>query len=239
MLFGRSMSATLFKVFLLGVGGGAVALLATSRKRVGTLTVLGANDTLTTTVPPAATDEFDTSYDALPSDAVLDQTIGQDIDPEVGAFRIGSFDVDAREVAGAADGMIEDNEEMQDIGLDEIQVGLGDPPLMTTITEMPEGLTGTGELYGAVMPQAVDRDLSAEEDQAYQHAEDGENWIEALSTSATEFGAEPEHVLDMSDEGLQDEAEDEELDEDDDRPRHALNADEPVADKGSAGTSGL
>jgi hypothetical protein len=82
-----------------------------------------------------------------------------------------------------------------------------------------------GELYGAHTPAAADRD-HPDDDQAFN---DGQNWLEALATSAVESGPEPERDLaDIVD------------DEDVLAPPHASAArDTPVADHGSGGRRGL
>lgn len=82
-----------------------------------------------------------------------------------------------------------------------------------------------GDLYGAHTPVAVDRELPDDD-----HANnEGQNWIEALETSAIENGAEPERELDA----IVD-------DEDVLRPPHASHTrDTPVADLGSGGRRGL
>jgi len=82
-----------------------------------------------------------------------------------------------------------------------------------------------GELHGVHTPPAVDRD-HLDDDQAF---DTGQNWIEALETSAIENGAEPERTLD-------DIIDDTEVL----RPPHAPDTrDTPVADRGSAGRRGL
>jgi hypothetical protein len=83
----------------------------------------------------------------------------------------------------------------------------------------------SGDLYGVHTPVAVDR-AHPDDDQAYV---EGQNWFEALETSAIENGAEPEQELsDIVD------------DEDLLRPPHpSLARDTPVADFGSGGRRGL
>jgi len=82
-----------------------------------------------------------------------------------------------------------------------------------------------GDLYGAHTPPADDRALP-DDDRA---AAEGQNWIEALETSAIENGAEPERELDA----IVD-------DEDVLRPPHPADMrDTPVADHGSGGRRGL
>ncbi|HSR98572.1 MAG TPA: hypothetical protein VLM79_16060 [Kofleriaceae bacterium] len=82
-----------------------------------------------------------------------------------------------------------------------------------------------GDLYGAHTPAAVDR-VHPDDDRAFK---EGQNWIEALETSAIENGAEPERPLD-------DIIDDEEVLQ----PPHASDKrDRPVADLGSGGRRGL
>jgi hypothetical protein len=82
-----------------------------------------------------------------------------------------------------------------------------------------------GDLYGAHTPAAVDRD-HPDDDRA---TADGQNWVEALETSAIENGAEPERELDSIID-----------DEDVLRPPHPSSTrDIPIADYGSGGRNGL
>jgi hypothetical protein len=86
-----------------------------------------------------------------------------------------------------------------------------------------------GDLYGAHTPAAIDRSHPDDGRAATQ----GQNWIEALETSAIENGAGPDPELD----GLVDD-----LVDDDEvfRPPHASSTrDTPVADYGSGGQRGL
>jgi hypothetical protein len=82
-----------------------------------------------------------------------------------------------------------------------------------------------GDLYGGHTPAAVDRS-HPDDDRAF---DEGQNWIEALETSAIENGAEPEIELD-------------EIIDDEDvlSPPHASDTrDTPVADHGAGGSRGL
>ncbi|HEY0484111.1 MAG TPA: hypothetical protein VGD37_41615 [Kofleriaceae bacterium] len=89
----------------------------------------------------------------------------------------------------------------------------------------PSPLRDAGDLYGAHTPAAVDR-VHPDGDRSF---DTGQNWIEALETSAVENGAEPERELD----DIVD-------DEDVLRPPHASHTrDTPIADLGSAGRRGL
>jgi hypothetical protein len=90
---------------------------------------------------------------------------------------------------------------------------------------MVEVVRDAGELYGVHTPAAADRDHS---DDDHAMAE-GQNWVEALETSAIENGAEPGRELD----DIVD-------DEDVLRPPHPSDRrDIPVADHGSGGRRGL
>ncbi len=81
-----------------------------------------------------------------------------------------------------------------------------------------------GDLYGAHTPAAVDR-RHPDDDHAFAN---GQNWLEALETSAIENGAEPGREIEIID------------DEDVLRPPHASDRrDIPVADHGSGGRRGL
>lgn len=82
-----------------------------------------------------------------------------------------------------------------------------------------------GDLYGGHTPIAVDR-THPDDDQAFV---DGQNWVEALETSAVENGAEPERELD-------DIVDDEELLR---TPHPSNRRDTPVADYGAGGRRGL
>ncbi|HVV84172.1 MAG TPA: hypothetical protein VHE35_13965 [Kofleriaceae bacterium] len=87
----------------------------------------------------------------------------------------------------------------------------------------------TGELYGVRTPHAGDPDLAAAEDRdAFEGAERGENWTEALTEHAAESGPAPEEEVVIVD------------DSDPERGHHATESgDRPVADKGSGGPGGL
>jgi hypothetical protein len=83
----------------------------------------------------------------------------------------------------------------------------------------------SGDLYGVHTPAAVDR-THPDNDQSFN---DGQNWIEALETSAVENGAEPERELS-------------EIVDDEDvfrAPHASLARDVPIADLGSGGRRGL
>ncbi|MBA3821366.1 MAG: hypothetical protein H0X17_20955 [Deltaproteobacteria bacterium] len=112
---------------------------------------------------------------------------------------------------------------MLETELDEGSLGL-DMPFEADLDAIDAALVGTstGELYGVHTVAAVDTDLP-DDQQAFAR---GENWVEALATSAIENGAEPERELDI-------------YDELDDVPHLTDQRDIPVADRGSAGPGGL
>lgn len=82
-----------------------------------------------------------------------------------------------------------------------------------------------GDLYGAHTPPAQDRD-HPDDDRAF---DDGQSWLEALETSSTELGPEPERELD-------DVVDDEDVWS---PPHRSDTRDRPVADHGSGGRPGL
>jgi len=95
---------------------------------------------------------------------------------------------------------------------------------MISVDDLAAARAG-GDLYGAHTPAAVDR-AHPDSDQAFV---EGQNWVEALETSAIEGGAEPEQELS-------------EIFDDADlfRAPHArAGRDTPVADHGSGGRRGL
>lgn len=87
----------------------------------------------------------------------------------------------------------------------------------------------SGDLYGVHSPHAQDHDLDKARDQeSFNDANEGENWLETLGKKATESGAEPEEELAVLD------------DSDPEGGHHSTESgDRPVADKGSGGPSGL
>lgn len=100
---------------------------------------------------------------------------------------------------------------------DEITVELLDVDVVPQVRD-------AGDLYGVHTPVAVERSIP-DNDKAF---DDGQNWFEALETSAIENGAEREIELEIVD------------DEDVLRPPHRSDTrDTPVADHGSAGRRGL
>jgi hypothetical protein len=103
---------------------------------------------------------------------------------------------------------------------------LAKQPVAVATAPVSEGLSDfdppnqhdVGDLYGVsvndvVDPRLVDNDVAMN---------DGQNWLEALETSAVEDGPRPEQALDMRDDDSGD-----------------LRDDVPVADRGSGGPAGL
>lgn len=91
--------------------------------------------------------------------------------------------------------------------------------------DRPVRVRDAGDLYGAHTPPATDR-KHPDDDRAFV---DGQNWVEALETSAVEYGPDPERELD-----------DIVVDDDVLRPPHRSDGrDRPVADHGSGGRRGL
>jgi hypothetical protein len=105
------------------------------------------------------------------------------------------------------------------------------PRIAATRATPPEGVEvkDTGELYGVRTPHAGDPDLTAPEHlDAFEGAERGENWMEALSEHAAESGPRPEEEVVIVD------------DSDSERGHSPTESgDRPVADKGSGGPGGL
>jgi hypothetical protein len=160
---------------------------------------------------------------------------------EVMDFAVAPLDVDALSV--------EDTEAAQDLAAlaDEIEDDIdrgaidvrGDTPLDERFDDDRAGASedvydreselvrpgDAGDLYGVHTPVAADR-VHPDDDRAFV---DGQNWLEALETSAIENGAEPERSLD-------DIVDDEDLLR---TPHHTSRRDIPVADLGSGGRRGL
>jgi hypothetical protein len=154
------------------------------------------------------------SFAADPGDPVqsLDETVELGGDP---------LAVDAMSLA--------DIESAQDLAALEIEVdriaGQDDVQVeMVSLDDLEIARDG-GDLYGVHTPAAVDR-VHPDDDVAFVH---GQNWVEALETSAIENGAEPEQELSEI-------ADDEDLFR---VPHASLSRDTPIADFGSGGRRGL
>lgn len=132
---------------------------------------------------------------------------------------IADLDVDAIDAADAEAArdlaMLESDREQAALELD--------TPSQTTLDAVDGAAEGDlGDLYGVHTPPAVDRTLP--DDRAAM--DQGQTWLEAMQESAVEYGAEPEHEIDLVDEQ--------------DKPPHPSDLrDRPVADRGSGGPGGV
>ena len=138
---------------------------------------------------------------------------------EVTHMHVADYDVDAIDAADA--------EAAQDLALlesdlDESALEL-DTPSETTIDAQNDAALETGELYGVHTASAA---AHAQLDDGDDSFDDGQNWLEALETSAVEYGAEPEHEIDV-------------IDDMDTAPHPSDTRDTPVADRGSGGPGGV
>ncbi|MBA3503610.1 MAG: hypothetical protein M4D80_39950 [Myxococcota bacterium] len=136
---------------------------------------------------------------------------------DMASIQVDDLDLDAVDIADA--------EAAQDMAMLESELDESmdlDTSTMPTIDAATVSMDETGELYGVHTPRSVDNvlpdDLIA--------MDEGQNWIEALETSAAEYGAEPERELDI-------------LDEQDLAPHPSDTRDTPVADRGSGGPAGV
>ncbi len=189
------------------LGGSAAALLNRSRSN---RSVTAQDSTAPKSTEP---DLMPASMDIDPGDPVQ----GFDEASELG---VDPLDVDAMSSADA--------EAAQDLALletelDERAMEL-DTPAETQYEAIEESLAtkDDGDLYGVHTPAAFDRDLP-DGDTSFN---EGENWVEALSASATEFGPGAEQDVDVTDDG-------------DEPPHRTDTRDIPVADRGSAGIRGM
>jgi hypothetical protein len=172
-----------------------------------------------------ARDRRDISGD--PADLPIQMTLALDprdvvqtID-EVAEMQVMPLDVDAQ---SRADALAAQDLASLESEIDEIEI---DDDLAIAMAEVdrPVHLRDAGDLYGAHTPRATDLD-HPDDDRAF---DEGQNWVEALETSAVEYGPEPEHELD-------------EIVDDLDvlRPPHPTDSrDRPIADHGSGGRRGL
>lgn len=140
---------------------------------------------------------------------------------DVSAQSVDALDVDALSA--------DDVEAAQDLA--SLEVGLdriaGDDDVAVELVDVNDVavIHDSGDLYGVHTPVAVDR-AHPDDDQAFV---EGQNWFEALETSAIENGAEPEQEL-------ADIVDDEDLLR---APHPSLGRDIPVADFGAGGRRGL
>jgi hypothetical protein len=132
---------------------------------------------------------------------------------EASELQVVDFDVDAVDRADA--------EAAQDLASLENEATELDTPSETTLDAIDESLHDVGELYGVHTPRAEDRNL-LDDDEAFDCC--GENWLEALDASSTEYGAVPEEELDV---------------DDSEGPPEGPHRDTPVADRGSGGPAGV
>jgi hypothetical protein len=140
---------------------------------------------------------------------------------EASDLQVAPLEVDAQSIYDA--------EAAQDLAGLELEVdriaSADDAAIEMVEVELAQPTRDGGDLYGAHTPSAVDR-VHPDDDSAQS---EGQNWVEALETSAIEYGAEPERALD-------------EIIDDEDvlRPPHPSDLrDTPVADHGSGGRRGL
>ncbi len=110
-------------------------------------------------------------------------------------------------------------------GTGEFERATLDSPADTTLDASGQSSSEVGDLYGVHTPRALDR-AHPDDDAAM---DEGQNWIEALETSAAENGPLPEEPLDSI------------VDDDDvyGAPHPSDSDDTPVADRGSGGPAGI
>ncbi|MBA3397850.1 MAG: hypothetical protein H0T89_34820 [Deltaproteobacteria bacterium] len=179
---------------------GGAALLAQHRRRQATRAIA-----------PDEADRMTDNFAADPNDPV------QGFD-EAAELRVDPLAVDVMSTADA--------EAAQDLAaletdLDRRGLAFDSYPVPDDIDAATVG-TDTGDLYGVHAVATVDTNLP--DDRTAMN--EGQNWIEALETSAAENGADPETELEIDDEY--------------DNPPHPTDTrDIPVADRGSAGPGGL
>jgi hypothetical protein len=167
--------------------------------------------------------------DVIPDDFAIDPLDSVQTFEKISDLEVATLDVDAlstEDIAAAEDlASLEVESESIDSSMasDDQPILVGN---MDDVIELdPSMRRDAGDLYGAHTPPAVDRE-HPDDDRAFQ---EGQNWIEALETSAVENGPEPERELDA----IVD-------DEDVLGPPHATaRRDRPVADNGSGGRRGL
>jgi len=187
------------KLMLLGVGGGIAAYL------------FGRTRSQEAAPPPTSVDDLlaPDPADPVQSMDALDQVDLADLDVDTLSMAEGSG-----ELAGAT----------VESSLEEAAMEL-DTPEDTTMEAVEQGARDVGDLYGVHTPRAADR-AHPDDDQAMN---DGQNWIEALETSAAENGPLPEEPLESI------------VDDEDvySAPHPSDSEDTPVADRGSGGPAGI
>jgi hypothetical protein len=127
------------------------------------------------------------------------------------AFHVDPLDLDVE--------LIEDAQ----IIIDDSDLDLDDPEGEEIETQRTRDV---GDLYGMHTPPATDKDLARPEPEGYEHADEGENWLEALEETSAEGGPEPERESVADDEVYR-------------APHPTEFRDRPVADKGSGGRGGM
>jgi hypothetical protein len=138
---------------------------------------------------------------------------------EVSELQVTPLDIDAQSL-----GDVEAARDLASLESEVDEIAAGDTGAMSAFAAGEPARRDAGDLYGGHTPSAVDR-RHPDDDRAF---DEGQNWLEALETSAIENGAEPGRELGIID------------DEDVLRPPHASDArDVPVADYGSGGRRGL
>jgi hypothetical protein len=160
--------------------------------------------------------------EVIPDDFAIDPLDSVQTFEKISELEVATLDVDALTA--------EDIAAAEDLATLEVDSQSGDQPILLgdideVVTLDPSMRRDAGDLYGAHTPPAQDRD-HPDDDRAFQ---EGQNWVEALETSAVEYGPEPERELDdiVDDEDVLD-------------PPHAsATRDRPVADNGSGGRRGL
>jgi hypothetical protein len=161
--------------------------------------------------------------EVIPDDFAIDPLDSVQSFEKISDLEIATLDVDALSA--------EDIAAAEDLAILEVEseVSSDDGPILVgsmddVIQLDPSMRRDAGDLYGIPTPPAVDR-AHPDDDRAF---EEGQNWVEALETSAVENGPEPERELDM-------------IDGEDvlDPPRASATRDRPVADNGSGGRRGL
>jgi hypothetical protein len=170
-----------------------------------------------------------TEREVIPDDFAIDPLDSVQSFEKISDLEVATLDVDAlsaEDIAAAEDlAILEAESESYDstIGADDRSVLVG---TMDDVIDLdPSMRRDAGDLYGAHTLTAVDRD-HPDDDRAF---EQGQNWVEALETSAVENGLEPERELDAI------------VDDEDilDPPHASAKRDRPVADNGSGGRRGL
>ena len=160
----------------------------------------------------------------VPSIVDLDPEDPTQLLDEVPAYHVEEFAVEAQPQAESrAD--LEASQDLDALG-DEADGGGAETDEVPSDTRPHD----VGVLYGVHEVPAVDTSLASGPDHgSFQDETLGETWLESLEATSAENGPEPEHILDVVDDG------------DPEHPQHHKSdtRDRPVADKGSGGPGGL